>query len=169
MEAAGSTITVVDTGVVRNFLAVDRVVYLSRRPRFRFMVTDHIDHDINDHYPAFGTRLKDAIGQKHIDQVTVCEVAELEAFGILLSSRSFAVAECAAAAVAVARSRPFATDDRVAKKLLARHFPQLQFADTAGIMHDLIKAGTLTAEDANRHKEDWETNHGFRLPFSSFN
>lgn len=45
------TPTLIDTSVLLNFLAVDRVDLLSRHPALRFIVTDHVRGEITDRRP----------------------------------------------------------------------------------------------------------------------
>ena len=168
MAEDGRTPALIDTSVLLNFLAVDRVDLLARHPRYRFVVTDHVQGEITDRRPERLARFEAAIRDGLLLPTSVNDPRELEAFVLLQRTNQLGEGESAAAAAAVARRAPLATDDRRAKRLLARVFPDLAVLDTASIVRDLIAAHVLSAKEADAIKTEWETRHRFKLPFRSF-
>lgn len=158
----------IDTSVLLNFIAVDRANLLDRHPHFRFVITDHVQGEVTDRRPERFARFERALADQVFDLATVSQVAELEVFGRLLAEGRLDIGESAAAAMAIVRKRPLATDDGRAKKILARLYPELLVIDTPAIMRDLIAAAVLTVDDANGIKMDLETNHRFKMTFEKF-
>jgi hypothetical protein len=50
MSNARRTAVLLDTSVLINFLAVDRVDLLGHHPRYRFLVTEHVRKEVTAHY-----------------------------------------------------------------------------------------------------------------------
>lgn len=168
MSFDARAIALIDTSVLLNFLAVDRVDLLSRHPELRFVVTDHVRGEITDRRPEQLTRFEAAVTQRLISQSSVSTPRALELFGELQKMSQLGIGESAAAAAAIALDAPMATDDRRAAKIIGKLFPALVMLDTAQIVRELIKAGVLTVEEADTLKTEWELRHRFKLPFSSF-
>ena len=168
MAEDAPTEALMDTSVLLNFLAVDRVDLLARHPRFRFVVTDHVRSEVADRRPERLARFETALEKGLLGQTSVVALEELEVFVKLQRSSQLGEGESAAAAAALHRKAPLATDDRRAVKLLYRPFPSLSTMGTADIVRDLIAAGVLTAPETDAFKSEWETNHRFKLPFTSF-
>ncbi len=168
MAEGSHTPAVIDTSVLLNFIALDRADLLARHPKHRFIITDHVRVEVTDRRPERFARFEKAVDDKVFDLVSVSDPAELTVFGRLIAEGRLDVGESAAAAHAIVRGIPLATDDRRAKKILARFEPALVILDTESTMRDLIAGRVITVSEANVMKLDWETNHRFRLPFPSF-
>lgn len=166
--ATGRSPALIDTSVLLNFIAVDRANLLGRHPRYRFVITDHVRGEVTDRRPERLARFERALSENVFDLVTVSDVAELAVFGKLLAEGRLDIGESAAAAMAIVRSLPLATDDGRAKKILARLYSGLHVIDTPTIMRELIGAAVLTVDDANAIKADLEVNHRFRMRFEKF-
>lgn len=158
----------IDTSVLLNFLAVDRASLLSQHPRHRFLVTDHVRAEITDQRPERLAFFDYALKEKLLEPVSVSKLSELEVFGKLIASGRLGIGECAAAALAIVRCLPLATDDGSAKGLILRTHPTLVFLDTPSIMRDLVAAGRLSIVDANSLKADLQVNHRFKMNFDRF-
>lgn len=168
MAEDARTQALIDTSVLLNFLAVDRVDLLARHPRLRFVVTDHVRGEVTDRRPERLARFELALAQGLLTQSSVSDSAEIEIFVKLQRTSQLGEGESAAAAAAVSRKAPIATDDRRAKSLLTRLYPSLPVIGTADIVRDLISVGVLSVAQADALKTEWETQHRFKLPFRSF-
>ena len=52
---------ILDTSVLLNFLALDRLALLASHPRYRLLVTDHVEREVTDVFPDQAERLKSAL------------------------------------------------------------------------------------------------------------
>lgn len=168
MTTDGRSPALIDTSVLLNFLAVDRAVLLDRHPRFRFVITDHVQGEVTDRRPERQARFETALRDKLFDLLSVSDPEALAVFGNLLAEGRLDIGESAAAAMAIVQSHPLATDDKRAKKILARLHPELVIIDTASIIRDLILANVLSVDEANAIKVDLEANHRFKMSFERF-
>jgi predicted nucleic acid-binding protein len=168
MAKDGRTPALIDTSVLLNFLAIDHADLLAAHPDHRFVVTDHVRGEITDRRPERLERFEAALAAGLFDQTSVDAPEELRVFVELQRTGQLGEGESAAAAAAKVRGHVLATDDRRAKKIIGRLFPELRVLDTADLIRGLIAAGTLTVAQADAIKAEWETRHRFRLPFASF-
>lgn len=159
---------VLDTSVLINFLAVDRMDLLSRHPGYRFLVTEHVRGEVTAHYGEQVERLDAALATNALEETRVEAVEELALFAQLTQNRRLGLGECAAIAAAVHRGHVLAIDDKVARRAALALSQSLSVIDTQAAMVSLIRAGVLSVEDADAIKTDWETNHSFALKLRSF-
>ncbi len=61
-----------------------------------------------------------------------------------------------------------ATDERAAKKLASRQYPDLTVIDTVGLVVRMIRAGLLSVPEADEMKLAWEERYRFSVGFRSF-
>jgi hypothetical protein len=71
---------VVDTSVLINFLAIDQARLLLFRPRYRFVLTDHVRYEVTEFYPEQNARLEAVLLDGAIEQIRVDDPEELEMF-----------------------------------------------------------------------------------------
>ena len=83
-------------------------------------------------------------------------------------AKGLGIGECSAIAVAVHRQLTLAIDDKQAIKKIASLGFNVPILTTEALMVLLIQHGTLSVEEADDMKLEWENNHRFRLKFSSF-
>lgn len=83
-------------------------------------------------------------------------------------AKGLGIGECSAIAVAVHRQLTLAIDDKQAIKKVANLGFNVPILTTEALMVLLIQHGTLSVEEADDMKLEWENNHRFRLKFSSF-
>lgn len=159
---------VLDTSVLINFLAVDRMDLLSRHPGYRFLVTEHVRGEVTAHYGEQVERLDAALTTNALEETRVEAVEELALFAQLTQNRRLGLGECAAIAAAVHRGHVLAIDDKVARRAALALSPSLSVIDTQAVMVSLIRAGVLSVEEADTIKTDWERNHSFALRITSF-
>lgn len=89
---------------------------LIKRHSCRFLITDHVRHEITEHYQEQFSRLKDALEQSILEEISVTDPEEVETFAKLTALESFGNGECACIAVALHRSYTLAIDDKKAIK-----------------------------------------------------
>jgi predicted nucleic acid-binding protein len=159
---------VIDTSALINFLRIDQVHLLASHPSYSFFVTDHVRDEVTRRYQLQFQRLAAAFQAVHLTETVVDTIEEVRTFGQLTSLGRFGVGECAAVATAFHRGWTIALDDNNAIKLVSRLFPSVHIETTATIIVALIRAGILTVAQADGFRDDWATNHRFRLPFRSF-
>jgi len=167
MATVGQGQAVLETSVLVNFLKIDRVDLLARHPSYEFIITEHVRAEITQHYPDQLARLETALQRATFREIRVTDPTELNAFA-QLTLTGLGTGECSAIAVAVNRNLPLAIDDKVAVKRAQRFRPAIAIESTESLMVSLIHAGVLGLSAADAIKQDWEQNHRFRLPFSSF-
>lgn len=167
MATAGRGQAVLETSVLVNFLKIDRVRLLARHPSYEFIITEHVRAEITQHYPDQLACLETALQNGELREIRVTDQGELNAFG-QLASTGLGTGECSAIAVAAIRHLPLAIDDKVAVKRARRFRSGIAIESTESLLVSLIHAGVLDVFAADAIKQDWEQNHRFRLPFSSF-
>jgi predicted nucleic acid-binding protein len=157
---------VIDTSVLVNFLAVDRVDLLARHPVYRFVLTGHVRGEVSDHYPEQLIRLEAALGAKSFTTVTVEALDSV--FVELSQTKRLGLGESAAIAYAAKKSIPIAIDDQKAQKTAIALKPPVALETTETLMVLCLRGGLLTVTAADAIKSVWETEHRFKLPFASF-
>src|SRR5262249_2275503 len=114
MATDGRDEAVLETSVLVNFLAIDRVSLLAAHPAYRFLITDHVRGEITSHYPEQLERLERAIS------ASVFGVSSVDCldptFVTLIQDGRLGIGECAAIALAVGRSLTLCIDDKRATK-----------------------------------------------------
>ncbi|MCI0457391.1 MAG: hypothetical protein L0Z62_10520 [Gemmataceae bacterium] len=166
MATDGREEAVLETSVLVNFLAVDRLDLLAAHPAYRFIITGHVRGEITAHYSDQLERLDKALAASLFD---VASVDSLDpTFVTLVKSGRLGVGECAAITLAVNRSLVLAIEDRKATKAARKIAAAIRIETTESLMVALIKAGTLDVASADGIKVEWETKHRFKLAFGSF-
>lgn len=165
--APTSTTLVLDTSVLVNFLAVDRLDLLAHYPAL-CVVTDHVRAEVLDFYHERYQRFQKALADQIILEVRVDRLDELQTFAELSQVKRLGLGECSAIAAAVHRHYHLALDDRRARNEAKRRFPSLTLQGTADIIVTSIEAGLLTLAEADAIKEVWAAEHSFRLKIVSF-
>ena len=159
---------VLDTSVLINFLAVDRMDVLARHSGYRFVITDHVRGEVAAHYREQVERLNAALVSGSITETRVEAIEELALFARLIGSPRLGTGECAAIAAAAHRNHVLAIDDKAARKAALSLKPALRILDTQALMVSLICGGVLSVEEADAIKTKWETKHSFALKVRSF-
>lgn len=157
-----------DTSVLINFLAIDRIALLARHPDFRFVITEHVRSEVTTHYRAQLDRLETALHEGHFEETRVEAIEELVLFAKLSQNPRLGLGECAAIAAAIHRTQPLAIDDKAARKAALEHAPGLVVIDTQSIMVSLIRAEVLSIAEADSIKSTWAAEHRFHLKAASF-
>lgn len=161
------TVVITDTSVLINFLVLDRAGLLAGVPTHRFVVTDHVRAEITAHYHEQLQRLEQAFSAHILEEITVSDLPEVQLFAEL-TAKGLGIGECSAIAVAVHRQFTLAIDDKQAIKKVASLDLHVPIFTTESLMVLLIQQGALSVDEADAMKLEWETNHRFRLTFSSF-
>jgi hypothetical protein len=156
-----------DSSVLINFLAVDRVDLLATHPDHHFLITPHVRDEVTEHYPDQVQRLLNALASGALEGTRVEGMAELVLFA-QIEADGFGPGESAAIAAAIHRDLPVAILDGAARKRAIRLAPGLRFVTTEDIMVAHIRATTITLESADAIKAEWETSHRFRIKAKSF-
>lgn len=159
---------VLDTSVLINFLAIDRVDLLAHHPQYRFLVSEHVRNEVTAHYQDQLFRLEAALRERALEETRVEAIEELALFAQLTKNPRLGLGECAAIAAAVTRAQPLAIDDKAARKAALDVAPGQVLVDTQSIMLSLVSAGVLTLAQADTIKTTWEEGHNFRLKIGSF-
>lgn len=161
------TVVITDTSVLVNFLVLDRVSLLAGLKDHRFTVTEHVRAEITSHYSEQIQRLEQAFKDQIINEIRVDDFLELKLFAEL-SAMGLGIGECSAIAVAVNRGHVLAIDDKRAIKKLKSMGHSVLILTTESLIVRLVNEGVLTIVEADAMKSEWESNHRFRLAFSSF-
>ena len=161
------TVVIMDTSVLINFLVLDRAGLLARLSTHRFVVTDHVRAEITAHYHEQLQRLEQAFTDPILHEISVNDLAEVQIFAEL-TAKGLGIGECSAIAVAVHRQLTLAIDDKQAIKKIANLAFNVPILTTEALMVLLIHHGTLSVQEADDMKLEWENNHRFRLKFASF-
>jgi len=166
MVTGGPQEAVMETSVLVNFLAIDRLDLLAAHPYYHFTITNHVRGEITAHYPEQLGRFEPALAASWI---TVTTVDSLNAtFVSLASDGRLGVGECATIAYAIDKTVPVAIDDKQARKAARRLCPTIVLENTESLMVGLVKGAILNVASADGIKEDWEKYYRFKLPFGSF-
>ena len=72
-----------DTSVLINFLAIDRVDLLSGHPDFRFVITEHVRDEVTTFYIEQLARLERALEDGTLEETRVETIEELAVFAEL--------------------------------------------------------------------------------------
>lgn len=167
MEEDPSSIVIADTSVLINFLAIDRLDLLERHG-CRFLITDHVRHEVLDHYHEQSVRLKTALEQGILEEIAITDQGEVDTFIKLTSAGGLGYGECSAIAVAIQRGWTLAIDDKRAGKEAAACCPTLNIITTQDLMVSMIRGGLLSVDEADAIKDEWASVHKFRLKIASF-
>lgn len=156
---------VLDTSVLVNFLAIDRVDLLAGLSSHRFAITPHVRGEVT--YPDQAARLNAAILSGQLLELPTGGLSELATFAQLTST--LGIGESAAIAAAQHRTLAIALEDRTARRTAESLVGKHNILGTVELMVLALQAGLLTVADADAIKADWEANHRFALPqFKSF-
>lgn len=164
----GKTEAILDTSVLINFAAIGRLDLLRSHSLHTFVITDHVRDEVREHFEEQFNAVNAAIEDGTLTEVTAVDPDELADFATLDAQRNLGTGECSAIAVAKHRSIPLAMDDRRARNRATRFHSAIKLLSTESLMISFVQDGVLTIEQADAIKLDWETNHCFRLTFSSF-
>lgn len=162
-----SFIVIADTSVLINFLAIHRMDLIERHP-CRFFITDHVSREITEHYQEQCSRLKEALEQGILEEISVTNQEEVETFAQLTSQKNLGTGECACIAVALYRGYTLAIDDKRAIKQARFFCPSIRIATTEDLMVSMISAALITVDEADAIKDEWAVTHKFRLKIHSF-
>lgn len=162
-----SSIVIADTSVLVNFLAVDRMD-LIKRHGCRFLITNHVRHEITEHYQDQLTRLKIALEQEILEEIIITDPEEVKTFVELTSLEKFGKGECACISVAIHRHYTLAIDDKSAIKQALLSCPAIPIITTQDLIVSMIKIGILSINEADAIKNEWADSHKFKLKINSF-
>lgn len=167
MTGSDPLIVIADTSVLVNFLRVDAMAMLGKLSR-SIVITEHVEAEIAEHYEVQRERLLAALRQDFVSQVALTSDGELAMFGQLAANGRLGAGECAAIACAVSGGHVLAIDDRRAIAEARRIQVSLPIIRTEDLVVMLIREGVVSVTDADGIKAIWETEHRFRLTFTSF-
>jgi predicted nucleic acid-binding protein len=139
--------------------------------RRRQRITEHVVHEVTQHYPDQLSRLTAALAEKHIEEIIITELPELQLMAELHlgDGRSrLGIGECSAIAFAIKRGYALGIDDRAAAKAAKRIAPALEVRTTQEMMVSLIQLSAIDVVRADAIKETWEKDYRFRLKIASF-
>ena len=142
------TSCLLDSSVLINFLAVDRVDLLAGHVALHFLITPHVQSEITEHYPGQVARLLKALSSGGLEGTRVEWLDELALFAQIVTD-GFGAGEAAAIAAAVQRKLPLAIQDVAARKRAAQIAPSLTIVTTEDIVVAQIRADVLTIEAAD--------------------
>jgi predicted nucleic acid-binding protein len=160
-------IVVCDTSVLINFLRINRLDLLQNYSHC-FLITDHVQAEISDHYPDQQNRFQAGLEIEIFKMISVDDAKEMELFGQLASSGQLGAGECAAIAVASHRKHKLAIDDIRAIKKAKSVIASDAILRTQDLLVEMIKEKVIEIESADELIELWATQHRFKLPIQSF-
>lgn len=167
MSVPPPIVLVSDTSVLVNFLRIDRMD-LIRDLSTRFIVTDHAASEISDVYEEQFASFEVAIATRCCEVCRVESDAALEMFGRLTRTHRLGIGESATIAHALSIGAGLALDDKSAANEARRIDERLVILGTADLTVQMIREGLLSVGEADAIKDDWATNHRFRLKITSF-
>ena len=105
------------------------------------LITEHVQAEIQVHYPDQQERLRQALASGHLQVVVITDLAELEEFARLVSRKTsrrkrLGDGECSAIAVAHHRGYLLGIDDKPAIKQIRLLFPKIIIRQTKELMVD---------------------------------
>jgi predicted nucleic acid-binding protein len=164
-----AAIVVADTSVLINFLKIDRMDLLRRHPS-RFLVTDHVESEIEEDEQR--VRFAAAIAAGCLETCTVTDPAEVALYMRLGPGKRLGSGECSAIAVALRRHYAIAIDDNKALNRALREAglaaAKLEIMRTPDVIVALIRAGALSIAEADYIRDIWARHHRFRIKVASF-
>lgn len=159
-------IVICDSSVLINFLKVDRLDLFAKHSH-TFLVTDHVQEEISDHYPEQKRCFQAALAEGILEVLSVTKEDELDIFCTLSKSGQLGSGECSAIAVAVTHGYKLAIEDNQALKRALALFPKLKIMRTQDLLLSMHKEGILHIEDADIMLETWAAKHRFKLKIQS--
>ena len=164
-------IVVADTSVLINFLRIDRMDLIGAHPA-SFIATDHVAAEIADTYPDQQARYAAALSAAQLTEQPIDDPSELELFLRLAAKGRLGAGERSAIAVALNRKCALAIDN---SRAIQRALEEAGIAGnsliilrTQDIVVQIIRHGALTIEAADAIRDDWASNHRFKLKIASF-
>ena len=133
-----------------------------------FAVTSHVSDEIADQYLEQRQRFDSALSNGTLTELIVDEPHELSMFAFLTHSGRLGVGECSAIAVAINRGFELALDDRRARHDALTCDETLSIIGTPDLMVLDIKEQLISVSECDGIKDLWESEHRFKLKFSSF-
>jgi predicted nucleic acid-binding protein len=165
MAGAGSEDVILDTSVLVNFLAINRVDLLAKHPGYRFVVTGHVKGEVI--YIEQAERLAQALSTGEVGELPPGTHVELATFAQL--TVKLGVGESAAIAAAAHRSMLVSVEDKAARREAESLVGSDRVLNTTQLMVSLIQARLLTIAEADAIKQEWYVGYRFSLPkFASF-
>lgn len=155
------------TSVLINFLAINRMD-LIKRHMCRLLITNHVRHEVTEHYEEQLTRLQQALDQGILEEIPVTDPNEIETFSKLTELERFGSGECACIAVAINRGYTLAIDDKKATNQARCSCPTIKILTTQDLMVSMIKSELITVHEADAIKDEWASIHKFKLKIRSF-
>ncbi len=164
----GKSEALLDTCVLINFAAINRIDLLASHPLYQFLITDHVREEVKEHYGEQFDAVNAAVDDGTLIEIAADQPGELTDFAKLDAQKNLGTGECSAIAVAKNRCLPPAIDDKKARNRASEFDAGIVLLSTESLVVELIQEGVLTVADADAIKLDWETHHSFKLKFSSF-
>ncbi|MCC7142228.1 MAG: hypothetical protein IT349_09025 [Candidatus Eisenbacteria bacterium] len=159
---------ILDASVLINFLNVDRLEPLATALPFRLTVTQHVGLEIRTEYGEQLARFRHAMKAEWLTEMRIDDLivqAEIVKFA---ADARVGLGESSAIVLASRMSSPVAIDDNRAIRKGLELCPMLEVFRTEDLVVQLIRAGALTAQEADALKELWRTQHRFALKVRSF-
>ncbi len=135
---------ILDSSVLINFLAINRIDLLGQFRRYRFLITAHVRSEIT--HAAQLACLESAIEAGLLHPIEQGSHAELAIFAQL--TVTLGAGESAAIAAAADRSMRVAIEDRAARRAAGPLVGQNNILTTTHLMLGMIQDGLLTVEEA---------------------
>jgi predicted nucleic acid-binding protein len=151
-----------DTSIIINFLKINRLDLLAEYSH-KFWVTDHVDREITNDYPAQQQLFQRAFDKLAIQKTSVEDPQELDLFIELIKNGQLGSGECATIAVAVNRGYFLAIDDNQAIKKAELLMAPTKILRTQDILVRMIRENLLSIESADQLLQNWATYHRFKL------
>ena len=144
----GKTDVLLDTCVLINFAAIERIDLLATHPNYAFVITDHVRDEAKEHFTSQFDAVNAAVADATLREVPANRPEELADYAELL--KHLGRGESSAIAVAKNRSMPLVIDDRQARNRAAAFHVDIELLTTADLVVTLIKERQLTVEEADR-------------------
>lgn len=167
MDTSDATVVAVDTSVLINFLCTDRMDLIARHSH-RFVVTEHVAEEVENHYADERRRLDTAIHSGVLREERV-DARILAAVSVSSdASGRLGLGERSAITLAISNGWHLAIDDRQATKEARKINPDLRILTTQNLVVSMIREDLLSIAEADPIKDIWSTRFRFHLRIDSF-
>ena len=163
-DADGRLLVVADSSFLINFLAIDRMDILSRLPKFRVHLVNHVRAEIR--YESQRSRLQAAMEAGGVIEIEITDPGEILLYDEL--RKFLGDGESASLAVAVSRRWVIAADEkgRFRRELFSR-LGEDYLLDTLGALVTAIRADVITVAHAEALRTQLQE-HRFQLDPTPF-
>lgn len=156
-----------DTSVLLNFLKIKRIDLL-QACGLRLHITDHVEKEIRECFPAQKELLYFGFEQKILQRIYTTTLEELGTFVQMQKERKLGAGECAAIAIAYHRQYYLVIDDKQAIKRVSSLIAARFILRTEDLLLKMVYDKILAIDEVLLLSEVWAKDHRFKLDLKKF-